>query len=604
MTDVVPQTWREQATSWWRGSHDVAVVERRLVGLLRPYWLMVTGGVSITLVLTLVGLAKPWPTRILIDSALGPHKFLGLGHHGSLMVAVFGTLVLFALSGGLGLLQTAVLYGLSQRLIAELRERTFEQLTRVSLRYHDSRGAGDSLFRVTNDTYAVQSVLLDGLVPLSSAVLTLVSTLVILLAMDPVLCLLALVSVPLAFGVTRRYAPRINRAAAEVQQRESAVYSQAEQALVGIRTVQAFGRESHETRRFGRRTDDSRRAMMRLVTEQTLFGLAVDFVLAAGMALVTWVAAERAIAGQITPGEVLIAIAYAGQLYGPVSGVASTFGELRAAAAAAERVFEILDYPRVPDMRGAVAPTERAVGRLRVEDVEFAYTPGVPVLRGVSFDLRPGQVLALVGPTGAGKSTLASLLLRLYDPDEGRILLDGVDLRALPLEWLRDQIAFVPQEPLLFPDTLRENIRYGRLDATDDEVEAAARDANLIELLESPQGLDLEVGDRGATLSGGQRQRVAIARAMLRDSPVLVLDEPTSALDAHTEVLVMEALERLFADRTCIVIAHRLVTVEHATSVIVLDKGRIAQRGRHAALARRSGLYRRLHEARFGAAAS
>jgi ATP-binding cassette subfamily B protein len=298
---------------------------------------------------------------------------------------------------------------------------------------------------------------------------------------------------------------------------------------------------------------------------------------------------------------VLIAIAYSGALYGPVSGIASTFGELRAAAAAAERVFEVLDHPLVSSPRGAVAPAPRARGRLRVEDVEFAYAPGEPVIRGVSFALRPGQVLALVGPTGAGKSTLASLILRLYDPDQGRVLLDGTDLRSLPLEWLREQVAFVPQEPLLFPGTLRENIRYGRLEATDDEVLAAARAANLVELLEAPSGLDLVVGDRGGTLSGGQRQRVAIARAMLKDAPVLVLDEPTSSLDARTEVLVMQALERLFADRSSIVIAHRLVTVESATSVVVLDRGLIAQRGRHAALARRPGLYRRLHEARFGA---
>ena len=583
-----------------RRARSVLSVERRLLGLLRPYRALVAAGVAVTIAITLVGLAAPWPTKILVDSALGPHRFMGLGHQASLAVSVVATLVLFAASGALGLLQTAILYGLAQRLIAELRERTFQQLTRLSLRYHDDRGTGDSLFRVTNDTYAVQSVLLDGVVPLSSGLLTLAGTLSILVLLDPLLAGLALVSVPLAALATRRFSARINRAAMALQQRESDVYSHAEQSLVAIRTVQAFGRESHETARFRERATASRSAMMRLVTEQTAFGLLVDFVLALGLALVTWVAAQRALSGQITAGAVLVAIAYAGSLYGPVSGIASTVGELKAAAAAAQRVFEVLDAPAVETRRDARAPGRRAEGTVEMHQVRFSYTTGRPVVRDVSLRAGRGQLVALVGPTGAGKSTIASLLLRLYDPDAGRVTLDGVDLRDLPLGWLREQIAFVPQEPLLFPGSLRDNIRYGRLDATDDEVEAAARAANLDELIDAEPGLDLEVGDRGATLSGGQRQRVAIARALLKDAPVLVLDEPTAALDASTEVAVMEALERLFAERTSIVIAHRLATVHRADQVVVLQRGEVVQKGRHSTLSRKDGLYRSLHRARFG----
>lgn len=582
------------------GVKSVFAVERRLVGLLRPHRALVASGVAVTVAMTLVGLAQPWPTKILIDSALGHHRFLGLGQQGSLAFAVVGTLVLFVLSGSLGLAQTAILFGLSQRLIAEMRERTFEALTRLSLRYHDQKGAGDSLFRVTNDTYAVQSVLISGVVPMASASLALIGALVVLVALDPVLAVLAVASVPLAALATHRFSGRINRASMAVQQRESDVYSQAEQALVGIRVVQAFGRERHETDRFRERTSASQRAMMKLVTEQTVFGLVVDFLLASGLALVTWVAAERAISGQITPGDVLIAIAYAGSLYGPITQLTSTVAELKAAAAGAARVFEVLDERRVAEIRHARPRHDRARGVVSVEGVRFSYGPGSQALTRVDLCAEPGKTVALVGPTGAGKSTVASLILRLYDPDAGRITLDGKDVRHLALDWLRDQIGFVPQEPLLFPDSLMENIRYGRLEATDQEVLAAARAANLHELIDGPEGLGLRVGDRGVTLSGGQRQRVAIARAMLKNAPVLVLDEPTSALDAATEVEVMEALERLGADRTCIVIAHRLVTVRRADEVLVLDKGLVVQRGKHSSLVRQSGLYRKLHRARFG----
>jgi ATP-binding cassette subfamily B protein len=600
-----PYPYLRRPRRWWGGrvggARSVLAVERRLLGLLRPYRALVGAGIGVTVASTLVGLAQPWPTKILVDSALGHHRFLGLGRQGSLTFAIVATLVLFLLSGSLGLAQTAILFGLSQRLIAELREKTFEALTRLSLRYHDEKGAGDSLYRVTNDTYAVESVLLSGVVPMAAAVLALVGALAVLVALDPLLAFLAVVSVPLAALATHRFSGRINRASMTLQQRESDVYSHAEQALVAIRTVQAFGRERHETDLFRERAAASQKAMMKLVTEQTAFGLVVDFVLAAGLALVTWVAAERAISGRITVGEVLVAIAYAGSLYQPVSSLASTVGELKAAAAGAQRVFEVLDQPGITTNRHRRAPRRRARGVIEIQAVHFSYGEGNQALVGVDLLAEPGRTVALVGPTGAGKSTVASLILRLYDPDAGRIRLDGVDIKKLPLDWLRAQISLVPQEPILFSDSLRENIRYGRLDARDDEVLAAAREANLDELIDGPEGLDLRLGDRGATLSGGQRQRVAIARAMLKDAPVLLLDEPTSALDAATEVEVLEALERLFSERTCIVIAHRLATVRRADQVVVLDRGEVVQTGPHASLVRRPGLYRKLHQARFGA---
>jgi ABC-type multidrug transport system fused ATPase/permease subunit len=293
-------------------------------------------------------------------------------------------------------------------------------------------------------------------------------------------------------------------------------------------------------------------------------------------------------------------LAYAGMLYTPVSELAGVFGELQEASASAQRVFEVLDVPTPPEPEGAVPPADRAEGRLELAGVRFGYDPVHPVLDGVDLVVEPGRTVAMVGPTGAGKSTVLSLLLRLYDPDEGAVLLDGHDLRSLPSAWVRDQLALVPQDPMLFPVSVRENIRYGRLDASDAEVEEAARKANILEeLVEDPRGLDAPVGDRGVTLSGGQRQRVAIARAFLKDAPVILLDEPTSALDAGTEALVMEALWRLLEGRTCVVVAHRLSTVEEADRVVVVDEGRVVQHGTHRQLLRRRGIYRELHAARF-----
>jgi ATP-binding cassette subfamily B protein/subfamily B ATP-binding cassette protein MsbA len=578
-----------------------ASVERRLFRYLRPYWRGVLAAFGITVSAVLVGLAKPWPTKILVDDVLGTEQLFGFGKQAALAASVLLTLVIFLVSGALGILQTRVVTGLSQRLLQDMRGQLFGHLTRLSLRFHDERGIGDTAYRVTTDTYAVQSILLNGLLPTAAALFQLIGTLVIMIRLDVQLALLALVSAPIAIVVTKRFGTFIRRYSLEYTQRESDVYTHAEQALAGIRTVQAFAREQYETNRFQGHVAASRTAMMRLVTLQTLFGLAISGILALGMATVTWFAAQRAISGELSTGEVLVILAYAGGLFGPISGLTSVFADLQKAAAGAGRVFEVLDLPQPPNTAAIADVPDRAKGHIRMEGVGFAYSPGVPVLADIDLEAKPGQLVALVGPTGAGKSTLASLVLRLYDPDEGRVLLDGVDLRDLPLEWVREQVAFVPQEPLLFPISVRENIRYGRLEATDDEVEQAARDANILdELLVDPRGLDAPLGERGVTLSGGQRQRVALARAFLRDSPVVLLDEPTSALDAGTEMLIMDALDRLAANRTTIVIAHRLATVHRANRVIVLEHGRLTQIGTHRQLIRRRGRYRDLHEARFG----
>ena len=576
-------------------------VERRMFNLLRPYRWQAAGGVAITLSMTLVGLAQPWPVKILIDDVFGPHHLFGLSHEAALVVSVALTMLLFVVSGALGLFQTQVLMGLAQRLVQNLRREVFAHATRLSLRYHDDTTAADSVYRLTNDTYAVQSVLLDAVVPLASSVLMLGGTLVIMLTLDAQLALLALVSLPLAALVTHRFSKRVREQSLHLRDQEAEVYAHAEQTLGGIRTVQAFGREGYEIDRFAHRANNSRRAFLRLTRTQVLFGLAVDFVLAAGLGLVTYVAGLHALHGDLTPGEVLVFLAYAGSLYGPVSGLASLVRELQQSAAAAQRVFELLDEPWLDRSTGQAAPSPRAAGHLAMRGVGFRYLEDQEVLSDIDLEVRPGEMIALVGPTGAGKSTIASLLLRLYDPTTGRVELDGESMSELPLQWVREQIAFVPQEPALFHSSVRENIRYGRLDATDEEVEQAAAEAGVLDELEADsRGLDATLGDGGVTLSGGQRQRVAIARALLRDAPVVVMDEPTSALDAVTERRIMDSFDRLLAGRAAVVIAHRLATVERADRILVIEGGRIVQSGTHAELVGRQGLYSEMHAARFG----
>jgi ATP-binding cassette subfamily B protein/subfamily B ATP-binding cassette protein MsbA len=585
--------------------HPAVSVERRLVGLLRPYRGQVATGVGITVGMTIVGLATPWPTKILIDNVFGDQELFGLSRDAALAISVGLTMVLFLLSGTLGLLQTRVLMGLGQDLVQNLRREAFSHATRLSLRFHGERGSADSVYRLANDTYAVQSVLVDGVVPLAAALLTLFSTLALMIVMDLQLTLLALLSLPLAAGATSVFSRRIRTASLTLRDRESEVYQHAEATLGEIRTVQAFARERHETRRFGERARASRDAYMRLTQTQVVFGLAIDFILAAGLGLVTWLAARRALAGGLTAGEVLVFVAYAGSLYGPVAGLASIVRELQSSSASAQRVFELLDEPWMDHGLEKPIPAPRARGELVLEDVSFAYEPAREVLHEVSLSVAPGELIALVGPTGAGKSTLMSLMLRLHDPTSGRITLDGVDLRDVPLPWVRRQMALVPQEPTLFAESVRDNIRYGKLSASDEEVERAAADAHVLdELVADPRGLDAPLGDGGVTLSGGQRQRVAIARALLRDAPIVLLDEPTSALDAVTELRISESLERLLEGRAAIVIAHRLATVRRADKILVLEDGRIVQQGTHAELlaAGDNGLYRRLHDARFGAA--
>jgi ATP-binding cassette subfamily B protein/subfamily B ATP-binding cassette protein MsbA len=401
-----------------------------------------------------------------------------------------------------------------------------------------------------------------------------------MLRLDPTLTVLALAVCPALMLVIAALGTRIGAAARRAREHESRVYSVVQRALSSVRVIQAFTREPEEHRRFMDASEASLAAGLRLYTLQTVYSGVVGVVIAVGTALVVWMGARHVMAGTLTVGELVVFVAYLAALYGPINSMLQAYGLIQGARAGVQRVLDVLSVDREIADGPRVVPPGGAKGLIRWEAVSFEYLPGQPVLRDVSLTVRPGQKVAIVGPTGAGKSTLVSLLPRFFEPTAGRVTLDGIDIREYRLESLRRQIAMVLQPPLVFPDSLHENIAFGRPGARREDVVAAARLAALHETIAAwPDGYDTVVGELGATLSEGEKQRVTIARAILRDAPILILDEPTSSVDAETEALIMQGLERLMAGRTTLIIAHRLSTVRKADVIVVLRHGRIVEHG-------------------------
>jgi subfamily B ATP-binding cassette protein MsbA len=562
---------------------------RRIFALSRPYRLRLGAAVGLTVAATLVWLAVPLGLRALLDAVFED------GNRALLNQITLGLIVLFLVQAVTSFGGYYLLDATGERVVADLRQRVYAHLHRLDLRFFSNQRIGDLTSRLTNDVAAVRAAVTEALVELITQSLNLIGSVALMVALNWRLSAIIFLVVPAVTLITRRFGLKIRMLSRRVQDRLADTTAVAEEALAAVRVVKAFAREPHEVGRYDAAVEDLFETARHRVLVTTLFWSTISLLFLSALVAIFWYGGTEVLAGRLTAGALVAFIFYAFNISRSVSGMSRLYTTFNSAAGASERLFELLDTtPEIREAPGAVVlPPLR--GAVRFEAVCFHYEAGQPVLQDVTFSAQPGETIALVGPSGAGKTTLLNLIPRFYDPTAGRILLDGHDLRSVQLASLRSQVAVVPQEVHLFGASIRDNIRYGRLGATDAEVEAAARAANAHDFIAAlPDGYDAPVGERGVKLSGGQRQRVAIARALLRDARLLLLDEATSSLDSAAEALVQEALARLMQGRTTFIIAHRLSTVQHAHRILVLDRNRIVQQGPHAVLIQQDGLYREL----------
>ena len=582
-------------------------VTRRILTYLRPYWALAAGSVLLVFVATGASLLAPWPLKILIDHVLAgqplPAWLGGLvpipeSDRGAwLLVAVAGGLAVALLANTVTVLGNYVNAKLEQWMVLDFRSDLFRHAQRLSMTFIDSQRSGGLMYRINNQASTIGSVPLM-VPPLARSALTLAGMFWIAYTIDRTVALASLAVVPALYFAVGYYTGRVEPRIRQVKGMEAQSLSIVYEAITMLRVIVAFGREPYEYRRFREQGESAVTARVALTVQQTAFSLMVNTATAGGTALVLWLGAHRVISGRLTVGELLVLTTYIASVYQPLEAISTTFTSIRERMVGLRSALALLD--RTPEVREApdAVRLPAAEGRIQLENVSFSYPKRTDTLRQISLSVEPGAFVALVGPTGAGKSTLLSLIPRFYDPHRGRVLVDGFDIRQLTLESLRAQVSIVLQDPLLFSGTIADNIRYGRLDATDEEIAAAAEAANAHDFIARlPLGYETVLGERGAQLSGGERQRIAIARAFLKNAPILLLDEPTSSIDVKTEAIILDALERLAAGRTTLMISHRLPTVRHADRIYVLDRGAIVQSGTHDDLIGQQGLYAELYTA-------
>jgi ATP-binding cassette subfamily B protein/subfamily B ATP-binding cassette protein MsbA len=578
---------------------------------LRPYRSRVAL-LSVLLVSEIVlGALQPWPLAIVIDYVLTPASAGGKSFpasiqpwittftHGNQFVLLISVVivgvVLQVVNQFVSAYGTQVQVDTGQRMVYDLRGKLFSHLTALGLNHHITTSTADAVYRVDVDAYAIENLVMSGLFPLATSTIALAVMFGWLFYMNVTIALLSLTVVPFLYLCLRFYTRTLVNREERVKELEAKLLGRLYETFGAMKLVKSFAREPYELQRYKTNGVTTMDARIAITWQQSLFSVVVSTITILGTALVVIVGGDYVMTGRLTIGQLTVVISYLAAVYGPLSAIAHTTGQLQGALAGTKRVRAMFALvPETVEAPDAIDAVD-VKGDVSVEDVGFTYSNGSRVLHDISFTAKPGEVIALVGLTGAGKTTLVSLIPRFYDPTVGRVTIDGVDVKRYRIRSLRDKIAIVLQDPVLFAGTIADNLRYGRLDATDEEIEQAARAAHAHEFISRlPNGYQTEIAQAGGSLSGGERQRLSVARAILKNAPILILDEPTSSLDSISEEIVFAALRRLRAGRTTIVIAHRLSTVRDADRILVLDGGEIAAQGRHEDLLKSSQLYRRM----------
>ena len=566
----------------------------RALKYIKPYWKRGLAAGICTIIAAGGTAYLPFVIKDMVDQVLSEKNTTMLNW------IVLSIIVVFVIRGIAYYGQSYLMNYVGQRVIIDIRKAVFEKLQRLSMSFYDKHKTGTIMSYVTNDVSALQSAMVDNVVEMITETVILVASIVMMIYLDWKLFLVTFATFPVVLFFIDSFGKRIRKSGSRIQEAAADITSVLQEVASSPRVIKSFVREGYEVDRFDKENMNNFRANMKYAQLSSTLTPTIEFVAAIGVSIILWYGGNSVINGSITAGSLVAFLTYAVNISNPIKRLSRVIGNIQRALAAAQRVFDVLDLPEdiknAPDAK--VLP--KVKGDVRFNDVSFAYNENEEVLSHVSFEVKPGEMVAFVGPSGAGKSTVASLLPRFYDATNGSITIDGQDIRKVTLDSLREQVGIVPQETVLFNGSVYDNILYGRLDATREEVEAAAKAANAHDfIMQLPDGYETMLGDRGMNISGGQRQRISIARAILKNPQILILDEATSALDTESERVVQEALDRLMVGRTSFVIAHRLSTIKNADKIMVLEKGQLIEQGNHDELMAMDGLYAHLYKIQY-----